>query len=174
MIQNLRIIFKPMQYFISIIFEEFLMLKPLLLVEHNSKKRLFLYHLLWILPLVEYMVYDAARHQIEYTFIMDILWSKNILYSVPKSNICHKDHRLLWNTWNTNLIPAYKNILLIFRWFIGDMVGVWIGDDESWEQFKIDTNNFGILTWKFEEPNNTIGFLDLTISIEGDRITTKT
>jgi len=54
------------------------------------------------------------------------------------------------------------------------MVGVWIGDDESWEQFKIDTNNFGILTWEFEEPSNSIDFLDLTISIEGNRITTKT
>ena len=54
------------------------------------------------------------------------------------------------------------------------MIGLWIGDDANWEQFKKDTNQFGVLTWKFEEPSQSINFLDLTISIEGNRITTKT
>jgi len=62
----------------------------------------------------------------------------------------------------------------LFRRFIDDIFGIWIGDDESWEQFKRDTNNFGILTWELEEPSTTINFLDLTISIESNYITTKT
>ena len=32
-------------------------------------------------------------------------------------------------------------MLLLFRRFIADMVGVWIGDDERWEELKKDTNN---------------------------------
>jgi hypothetical protein len=74
----------------------------------------------------------------------------------------------------TTLIPTYQLMMPLFRRFIDDIFGIWTGDDESWEQFKRDTNNFGILTWEFEEPSTTINFLDLTITIESNMITTKT
>ena len=35
-------------------------------------------------------------------------------------------------------------------------------------------NNFGILEWEFEEPSKAVNFLDLTISIENEKISTKT
>ena len=38
----------------------------------------------------------------------------------------------------------------------------------------MDTNNFGILTWEFEELSNSVDFLDLTITIENNSIVTKT
>ena len=50
------------------------------------------------------------------------------------------------------LIPKYNQYLLLLRRFIDNMFGIWTGDDGSWEAFKADTNNFGILTWEFEEP----------------------
>lgn len=38
----------------------------------------------------------------------------------------------------------------------------------TWEAFKADIGNFGILTWKFEEPSQEVNFLDMTLSIVGD------
>ena len=73
------------------------------------------------------------------------------------------------------LIPRYSHCLSTFNRFIDDMFGIWTGTDEEFEQFKADTNNYGILTWEFEEPTTSVDFLDLTISIDHRRrITTKT
>ena len=47
-------------------------------------------------------------------------------------------------------------------------------NENEWIQFKTDIDNFGILTWEFEEPSTTINFLDLTITIKSNLITTKT
>jgi len=54
------------------------------------------------------------------------------------------------------------------------MFGIWIGSDAEWVEFQNDTNNFGILTWDFEEPSLSVDFLDLTISIEANTIVTTT
>ena len=73
------------------------------------------------------------------------------------------------------LIPRYQHCLSTFCRFIDDMFGIWTGTELEFEQFKIDTDNFGILTWEFEEPSTTVDFLDLTITIDHRRrITTKT
>ena len=76
-----------------------------------------------------------------------------------------------------SIIPKYGNKLLLFLRFIDDIVGIWVGNplDASWDDFKKEVNNFGILEWEFEEPSQKVNFLDLTISIENDSfITTKT
>jgi len=54
------------------------------------------------------------------------------------------------------------------------MFGVWVGSDEEWITFKNDVSNFRILTWEFEEQCSSLAFLDLTISIESNRISTRT
>ena len=74
------------------------------------------------------------------------------------------------------LIPRYTNNLLIFRRFIDDIFGIWIDDGRAnaWEKFQQDTNNFGILTWEFEELATSVNFLNLTISIKHNKITTQT
>lgn len=72
------------------------------------------------------------------------------------------------------LIPKYNHCLLLFKRFIDDMFGIWIGSDAEWVEFQNDTNNFGILTWDFEEPSLSVDFLDLTISIEANTIVTTT
>jgi len=52
------------------------------------------------------------------------------------------------------------------------MFGIWIdnGNPTAWDNFKAETNNFGILTWEFEELATSVNFLDLTISIEKQNI----
>ena len=74
------------------------------------------------------------------------------------------------------LIPKYKHHLLVFRRFIDNIFGIWtpLHDNNNWSLFKQDTNNFGILSWEFEELSNEVNFLDLTIKIEDSHITTKT
>ena len=56
------------------------------------------------------------------------------------------------------------------------MFGIWIDDGtpNAWENFKSDTDDFGILTWEFEKPALAVVFLDLTINIEEGRISITT
>ena len=44
----------------------------------------------------------------------------------------------------------------------------------TWEAFKANIGNFGILTWKFEEPSQEVNFLDMTLSIGRDHIKSHT
>ena len=54
------------------------------------------------------------------------------------------------------LIPRYQHCLPTFNRFIDDIFGVWTGTTAEFEQFKIDTDYFGILTWDFEEPTTSV------------------
>jgi len=67
-----------------------------------------------------------------------------------------------------------KRILFHAR-FIDDVFFIWVGDtDTLWEELIQDYNNFGILKWDITKPSTAVNFLDLTLTIENDRITTKT
>ena len=48
---------------------------------------------------------------------------------------------------SNTLIPNYTLSLALFRRFIDDIFGIWIGNSKDWETFKNECNNFGILTW---------------------------
>ena len=73
------------------------------------------------------------------------------------------------------LLPKYHRQLMDFlKRFIDDMIGLWVGTDFEWECFKKDADDFGILTWEFDEPSDSVVFLDLTISIKHGRFVTKT
>ncbi|KAL7524739.1 hypothetical protein ACHAWF_001063, partial [Thalassiosira exigua] len=74
------------------------------------------------------------------------------------------------------LIPKYRNNLLLFLRYIDDMFGIWLddGNPTRWQEFQRDVDDFGILTWEFEELSTSVDFLDLTISIEAGKVSTKT
>lgn len=73
------------------------------------------------------------------------------------------------------LIPKYGQYLLYFKRYIDDIIGISVFDDSStWEEFKAEVDNFGILTWEFEEPSTEVNFLDMTLSIVGDHIESRT
>ena len=72
------------------------------------------------------------------------------------------------------LLPQHGHLMPLYKRFIDDNFGLHIGADAEWDQFKRDVNSFGILEWEFEERSLSVDFLDLTISIEGNRITTRT
>ena len=56
------------------------------------------------------------------------------------------------------------------------MIGIWIDgrNPHVRAEFVETANNFGILTWEFEEPSSSVDFLDLNITIEALQIITKT
>ncbi|KAL7476883.1 hypothetical protein ACHAW6_008090 [Cyclotella cf. meneghiniana] len=77
-----------------------------------------------------------------------------------------------------NLLPKYRDNLkriLFHARFIDDVFFIWIGDtDTSWEELIQDYNNFGILKWDVTRPKLAVNFLDLELTIENGRITSKT
>jgi hypothetical protein len=78
---------------------------------------------------------------------------------------------------NNVILPKYRNQLLYFRRYIDDIFGIWIGETaEQWHSFCNDIDNFGILTWDIrnQRPSNSVDFLDLTLTIEGSRVTSRT
>jgi len=65
------------------------------------------------------------------------------------------------------LLEKYKDDILLYKRFIDDMFGIWIGSNLQYAQFKFDTDNFGSLRWRwdFNHLAKVVNFLDLTISI---------
>ena len=72
------------------------------------------------------------------------------------------------------LLPKYRLSLFYFKRFIDDIFLIWTGTREEWNAYCADLNNFGLLKWDIEELATSVNFLDLTLTIEGDRLTTKT
>ena len=75
------------------------------------------------------------------------------------------------------LIPNHGQHLFYFKRFIDDMFGIWIGNATThWSAFCNDVNNFGVLTWDIEDQklSTSVDFLDLTLSIVGDKIVSRT
>lgn len=80
----------------------------------------------------------------------------------------HED--FLLSKWGVS-IPFYLR-------FIDDVFGVWLAnpnyitDDRSWNEFQEDVNKFHGLPWEFIPRAAKVTFMDLTISIDGDRLLT--
>jgi hypothetical protein len=75
------------------------------------------------------------------------------------------------------LLPKYGINLLYFKRFIDDIFGIWIADSNAtWSDFCNDIDNFGVLTWDIHEQqlSTSVNFLDLTLSIEGSKIVSRT
>ena len=83
------------------------------------------------------------------------------------------------------LLPLYRHYLYDKKLcrYIDDLFLIWICDDcdgpccstcPNWNGFKHDLNGFGQLRWTIAEPSKKAVFLDLSISIEGGSIVTRT
>ena len=75
------------------------------------------------------------------------------------------------------LIPKHGDNLLYFRRFIDDIFGIWIGNStNNWSDFCDNVNTFGVLTWDINEQelSTSVDFLDLTLFIEGNKISSRT
>lgn len=45
------------------------------------------------------------------------------------------------------ILPTYNNNLLFAKSQVDDLLGIWVGDLETFTRFKKDLNNFGIMKW---------------------------
>ena len=74
------------------------------------------------------------------------------------------------------ILPKYGDCLPYFKRFIDDIFGVWTGTAQQWSDFCTDIDNFGQLRWdiKTQKLSSSVDFLDLTLTIEGSRIISKT
>ena len=75
------------------------------------------------------------------------------------------------------ILPNHGANLLYYRRFIDDIFGVWTGNKTSdWSALCDDIDDFGVLTWdiKEQELSTSVDFLDLTLTISGGKITSKT
>eukprot|EP00956_Cyclotella_meneghiniana_P035166 scaffold112213_cov44-Cyclotella_meneghiniana.AAC.7 len=74
------------------------------------------------------------------------------------------------------IIPKYGHCLLYFKRFMDNIFGIWTGTAQEWSDFCNDIDNFGQLKWdvKDQKLSSSVDFLDLTLTIEGSRIISKT
>ena len=69
----------------------------------------------------------------------------------------------------------WKEVLPFWKRFIDDGIGLWkmhpdpITNTQLWNEFQIDVNNYHGLTWEFTPLSNSIDFMDMTISITGNK-----
>ena len=76
---------------------------------------------------------------------------------------------------NTQILNTYQRNLIYYKRYIDDIFGVWIDSpNTTWEDFKETLNQFGQLRWNIEDRTTSTNFLDLHISINNDKIETKT
>jgi len=79
---------------------------------------------------------------------------------------------------NTTILPQYHSNLIYYKRYIYDIIGIWLpsprNNTSTFNQFKLQLNNWGSLRWTVEEPSTSINFLDLNISLKGSSIYTST
>jgi hypothetical protein len=73
---------------------------------------------------------------------------------------------------------AIASLLIFYKRFIDDVFGVWIPgptteiDRKNWQDFKDTMNNWCGLKWEFSERTTVVDFMDLTVSINGNKLET--
>ena len=86
---------------------------------------------------------------------------------------------LYYSVHELDLLHRFGKFLKFYRRYIDDAFIVWraspdsLEDSQQWTLFKTSAMNFGLLTWKVEARSKIVNFLDLTISIENERLVTK-
>ena len=77
-----------------------------------------------------------------------------------------------------NILPFFQDHLkkiFFYRRYVDDVFLIWTGTcDITWDELTLAFNDFGILKWECTQPKNSINFLDLTLTIKGNKIITKT
>ena len=76
---------------------------------------------------------------------------------------------------NSTILPNFQQNLMYYKRYIDDIFGIWRDTPcNNWEKFKSKLDQFGTLRWNVENPSNTTTFLDLELTINHQKIYTKT
>jgi hypothetical protein len=85
---------------------------------------------------------------------------------------------IFFGLYEDTLIPKWKEVIPFYKRFIDDILGVWlchpcpVRDLELWNEFKSDMQRWHGLEWDCESPSTAVDFMDLSITIAGDRVVT--
>jgi hypothetical protein len=85
---------------------------------------------------------------------------------------------LYYGIHELTLIPQFKATVPFYKRYIDDVLGVWITDEDAetdernWTKFQA-AMPFGKLTWEFSPRTPSVNFLDLTLTLEHQRIMTR-
>jgi hypothetical protein len=84
----------------------------------------------------------------------------------------------LFAMFDAIFLPIFQENLSLYKRFIDDFNGIWTiqnpaTNDETWEQFKAALNDdVSTLEWIVSPPSQVVDFMDMTLSIQQDIITT--
>jgi hypothetical protein len=82
------------------------------------------------------------------------------------------------NYENLTILRRFQNNLIYYKRYIDDVFSTWIPPQDNpqttWEAFKTTLNNWGNLRWTLEDLSIKTNFLDLSIRIRNNTITTST
>ena len=76
------------------------------------------------------------------------------------------------------MVPRWASNLLFYKRFIDDVIGVWLTDPdpekdrELWESFCKDMDSWHGMEWECKTPSTSVDFMDLTITIDNNRLVT--
>ena len=88
----------------------------------------------------------------------------------PYANLFFAIHEIL-------LLDEFKDNLFLYRRFIDDILGIWVPtdpttDDATYTRFQRRTNEYHDLVWEFTDRAQSAIFMDLSLQIQGTRVTT--
>ena len=84
---------------------------------------------------------------------------------------------LFYAIWEYTLLEEFGANLFLLRRYIDDMLGIWVvtdpaTDSDTWSQFQRRLNDYHHLEWETSPRSLQVDFLDLTLTIEDQKITT--
>lgn len=77
-----------------------------------------------------------------------------------------------------DMVPRWSSNISLYKRFIDDVIGIWLTDPdpekdrELWNAFCEDMDSWHDMKWDCNKPTTSVDFMDLTITIEKDRIVT--
>eukprot|EP00956_Cyclotella_meneghiniana_P013821 scaffold20268_cov64-Cyclotella_meneghiniana.AAC.2 len=77
-----------------------------------------------------------------------------------------------------DMVPRWSSNILFYKCFIDDVIGIWLMDPdpekdrELWNAFCKVMDSCHGMKWDCNKPTNSVNFMDLTITIEGNQIVT--
>ena len=85
---------------------------------------------------------------------------------------------LYYSVFEDSFLHDYSGQLMLYKRFIDDVIGIWLCDPDQdtdathWNAFQTSMNKGRGLKWEFSKLSTQVDFMDLTISIHGNRIHT--
>jgi hypothetical protein len=85
---------------------------------------------------------------------------------------------IFYGLYERSLLAQWGDRIGFYRRFIDDVFGIWIShpcqdtNEQLWREFQMDMQKWHDLEWTCEPLSTSVNFMDLTISIEGTRLST--